>query len=133
MSTNRWKTSKTTVYNLGYHIIFCPKYRRKVLTGQVKNRLAELFNIKADELSVKIQDMTIMPHYVRLFIKASPVLAPHFIINQFKGYSSKVLRNEFPSLKSRLPSLWTRNYYIESVGHISEETIYKYIQDQEGK
>jgi len=133
MSKDRWTTSHTVVYNLGYHIIFCPKYRRKVLTGQIKARLLELFILKADELSLDIQDVTIMPDHVHLFVKASPSLAPHFIVRQLKGYSSRILRNEFPSLKSRLPSLWTRSYYIESVGHISEDTIRKYIEDQEGK
>jgi len=133
MSKDRWTTSHTVVYNLGFHIIFCPKYRRKVLTGQVKARLLELLKIKADELSLDIQDVTIMPDHVHLFVKASPVLAPHYIVGQLKGYSSRILRNEFPSLKSRLPSLWTRSYYIESVGHISEDTIRKYIEDQEGK
>jgi len=133
MSKNRWTTSHTVVYNLGYHIIFCPKYRRKVLIGQVKIRLLDLLKIKAGELCLDIQDVTIMPDHVHLFVKANPALAPHFIVGQLKGYSSRILRNEFPSLKSRLPSLWTRSYYIESVGHISEDTIRKYIEEQEGK
>lgn len=133
MSKNRWTASRTTVYNLGYHVIFCPKYRRKVLTGQIVQRLHELFEAKADELGIDIRDITIMPDHVHLFIKAVPTLAPHFIIGQLKGYSSKILREEFPALKSRLPSLWTRSYYIESVGHISESTIRKYIEDQKGK
>ena len=133
MSKNRWTTSHTTVYNLGYHIIFCPKYRRKVLVGNVKVRLSELLNMKANELSIVIEEETIMPDHVHLFVRATPTLAPHFIVGQMKGYSSKILRQEFPSLKSRLPSLWTRSYYIESVGHISEDTIQKYIEEQEGK
>ena len=133
MSKNRWTASRTTVYNLGYHIIFCPKYRRKVLVGNVKVRLSELLNMKANELSIVIEEETIMPDHVHLFIRATPTLAPHFIVCQMKGYSSKILRQEFPSLKSRLPSLWTRSYYIESVGHISEDTIRKYIEEQEGK
>lgn|SRR5690606_9260730 len=133
MSKNRWKTSKTTVYNLGYHIIFCPKYRRKVLTGQVKKRLDELLKAKADELGIEIREASVMPDHVHLFVTAPPTLAPHFIVNQLKGYTSRILRNEFPSLTSRLPSLWTRSYYVESVGHISEETIRKYIEDQKGR
>ena len=133
MSKNRWTTSKTTVYNLGYHIIFCPKYRREVLTGKIEQRLKQLFLEKANELEIEIQDLTIMPDHVHLFIKADPTLAPHYIVRQLKGYSAKILREEFPELKSRLPSLWTRSYYVESVGHISEDTIRKYIEDQEGK
>jgi len=133
MSKNRWTTTKTTVYNLGYHIIFCPKYRREVLTGKIEQRLKQLFLEKANELEIEIQDLTIMPDHVHLFIKADPTLAPHYIVRQLKGYSAKNLREEFPELKSRLPSLWTRSYYVESVGHISEDTIRKYIEDQEGK
>ncbi|ACB86050.1 IS200/IS605 family transposase [Natranaerobius thermophilus] len=133
MSKNRWTTTKTTVYNLGYHIIFCPKYRREVLTGKIEQRLKQLFLEKANELEIEIQDLTIMPDHVHLFIKADPTLAPHYIVRQLKGYSAKILRKEFPELKSRLPSLWTRSYYVESVGHISEDTIRKYIEDQEGK
>ncbi len=89
--------------------------------------------MKANELSIVIEEETIMPDHVHLFIRATPTLAPHFIVGQMKGYSSKILRQEFPSLKSRLPTLWTRSYYIESVGHISEDTIRKYIEEQEGK
>lgn len=74
-----------------------------------------------------------MPDHVHLFVKSDPRNSPHFIVQQFKGHTSRVLREEFPSLKSRLPSLWTRSYYCESVGHISEETIKKYIEDQKGK
>lgn len=133
MSKDRWKTSKTAVYNLSYHIIFCPKYRRKVLTGRIKQRLKELLMLKANELGIIIQDLTIMPDHVHLFVKTPPILAPHFVISQLKGFTSRILRNEFSSLKSKLPSLWTRSYYVESVGHISEETIKRYIQDQRGK
>ena len=70
-----------------------------MLTGQVKARLLELLKIKADELSLDIQNVTIMPDYVHLFLKAGPALALHFIVGQLKGYSSRILRNEFPSLK----------------------------------
>ena len=133
MSKNRWTKAKTTVYNLGYHIIFCPKYRREVLVGEIKQRLEQLFSEKAADLEIEIQDLTIMPDYVHLFIKADPTLAPHYIVRQLKGHSARNLRNEFSELTSRLPSLWTRSYYIESVGHISEDTIRQYIEDQEGK
>jgi len=70
---------------------------------------------------------------VHLFVKTAPTNSPHFVVQQLKGYTSRGLKKEFPSLKSRLPSLWTRSYYCKSVGHISEETIRKYIKDQKGK
>jgi len=84
-------------------------------------------------LGLTIENMEVMPDHVHLFVKSPPIHAPHFIVGQLKGYSSRMLRGEFPKLKSRLPTLWTRSYYIESVGHISQETVKKYIGDQKGK
>lgn len=133
MSTNRWTTSNKAVYNIGYHFIWCPKYRRKVLVGDVEAHLRHVLSERADTLGVTIETMEIMPDHVHLFVKAPPTLAPHFIVQQLKGISSHLLRQEYPHLKSRLPTLWTRSYYCESVGHISETTVRKYIEDQKGK
>ena len=133
MASERWKYSKSTVYNLAYHLIWCTKYRRPVLVGEIEKRLRDLLELKAKEIDVNIEEMEIMPDHVHLFVKAEPVASPHWIVQQFKGYTSNVLRREFPELKSRIPSLWTRSYYVESIGHISEETIRKYIEDQKGK
>lgn len=132
MSKKRWTTSNKAVYNIGYHLIWCPKYRRKVLVGDVEVRLRELFLERANEIGVSIEQMEVMPDHVHLFVKSPPTLAPHYIVQQLKGASSRILRDEFPHLKSRLPTLWTRSYYCESVGHISEDTIRKYIEDQKG-
>ncbi|MGI6544548.1 MAG: IS200/IS605 family transposase [Limnochordia bacterium] len=133
MGTKRWTTSNKAVYNIGYHLIWCPKYRRKVLVDKVASRLRELFLETSTNLGVTIETMEVMPDHVHLFVKAPPTLAPHYIVQQLKGKSSRRLREEFPHLKSRLPTLWTRSYYCESVGHISESTIRKYIEDQKGK
>lgn len=132
-SKDRWTNSRTAVYNLGYHLIWCPKYRRKVLVGKVENRLKELMREKADELNITIEQMEVMPDHIHLFIKAKPTLSPHFIIQQFKSFSARKLRDEFPELKTKLPNMWTRSYFAESVGHISEETIKKYIEQQKNK
>lgn len=133
MNGKRWKRSATAVYNIGYHLIWCPKYRRKVLVGGVAERLKQLLLQKAREIEAEVVQIEVMPDHVRLFVKSTPTNSPHFIVQQLKGYTSRVLREEFPFLKSRLPSLWTRSYYCESVGHISEETIRKYIEDQKEK
>ena len=114
-------------------MIWCPKYRRPVLTGDIERRLKELLKEKAKEIGVDIEEMEVMPDHVHLFVKAKPTASPHWIVQQLKGYTSRILREEFPELKRKLPSLWTRSYYVESVGHISEETIKKYIEDQKGK
>lgn len=133
MSNKRWTVSNTSVYNLGYHLIWCSKYRRKVLTKQVEIQLITLLQKKALKLGVIIEEIEIMPDHVHLFIKSTPVNAPHFIVQQLKGFTSRILRRQFPQLRSKIPSLWTRSYYIESVGHISAKTIKKYIQEQKNK
>jgi len=127
---NRYKHASQVVYKLSFHIIWCPKYRRKVLTGQIQTRLKELLHQKATEIGIEIKTLEVMPDHVHIFVSSNPTLAPHEIAGWLKGYTSFKLRKEFPSLKKKLPTLWTRAYYIESVGHISETTIRKYIQDQ---
>lgn len=127
---NRWKTNKACVYNIGYHIIWCPKYRRKVLEGDIAIRLKDLLRQKAQENSWKIKKMEVMPDHVHVFIKATPSDSVAHIVGQLKGYTSRTLRKEFNSLCTRLPTLWTRSYYVETIGHISEETIKRYIEDQ---
>ena len=132
MAYLRWKKSETCVFNIAYHLIWCPKYRRKVLVGQVESRLKELLVQKAEEIGVDIAQMEVMPDHVHLFVKTLPTLAPQFVVQQLKGYTSHIMREEFSQL-ARMPSLWTRSYYCESIGHISEETIRQYIEDQKNK
>jgi putative transposase len=133
MATQRWTKSNTSTHNVAYDLIWCPKYRRKVLVEKVEKRLMQLLKQKAKENDWVIDTMEIMPDHVHIFVKANPVASPHWIVQQFKGYTSNILRKEFPELKSKLPTLWTRSYYCESVGHISEDTIKKYIEEQKGK
>lgn len=129
----RWTTSRTAVFNVAYHLIWCPKYRRAVLVDGVDIRLKELLIKKAKEMKMSIEKLEVMPDHVHIFIKCQPVDNPQWIVKNLKGYSSRFLRKEFPTLKSRLPCLWTRSYYCESVGHISEATVKKYIESQKDK
>ena len=131
--SNRWKHSPTCIYNTSYHFIFCPKYRRKVLVGKIAERLQVLIQEKCQALDIEIGSMEVMPDHVHLFLHAKPMHAPHYIVGQIKGYSSRILREEFASLTRRLPCMWTRSYYVESIGHISQYTIEKYIADQKGQ
>ena len=82
------------------------------------------------QLEVAIVEMETMPDHIHIFVKSKPTYAPHFLVQQFKGYSSRVLREEFAELRSRLPSLWTRSYFCESVGCISADAIIRYIENQ---
>ena len=132
MAYQRWTRSNTAVFNIGYHLIWCPKYRRKVLVGNVEARLKELLYAKAQEIGTQISQMEVMPDHLHLFVKSTPINSPHYIVQQLKGYTSRTLRQEFKNLL-KLPSLWTRSYYCESVGHISEATVKKYIEEQKGK
>ena len=127
---NRWTCSNTSVFNINYHLIWCTKYRRPLLSGDIESRLKALLAEKAAELSITIKAQEVMPDHVQIFVHTSPVYSAHVIVQQFKGYTSRILRSEFPSLRSRVPTLWTRSYYAESVGHISEAVIRKYIEDQ---
>lgn len=130
VNTKRWKNSQTSIYNCSYHIIFCPKYRRKVLVGDVEQLLREVLMEKAEASGWEISRMEIMPDHVHIFLKALPTDAPHFIVGQLKGYSAYKLRKQFPELKRRMGTLWTRSYYVETIGHISESTVLKYIENQ---
>jgi putative transposase len=125
--------SRSATYNLGYHIIFCPRYRRKILTGEIEKRLKEILHEVALENDWKIATLEVMPDHVHVFVKVTPVDSPMQIVARMKGKSSFLLRKEFPSLKTRLPSLWTRSYYVESIGSISAPAITKYIEEQKQK
>lgn len=129
----RWKRSNTCVYNIGYHIIWCPKYRRRVLVNDVETRLKQLLIEQSTKNGYSIESMEVMPDHIHIFIKVDPTDSPHKVVQQLKGYTSRMLRMEFPHLKTRMPTLWTRSYYCESVGHISQQTIEKYILDQKHK
>ena len=130
MVDTRYRTSAGTVFTLKYHFVWCPKYRRKVLVDDVASRLRELLHEKAAELGAEIHALEIMPDHVHLFVESDPTLAPSHLAAQFKGFTSRVLREEFASLVSRLPTLWSRSYYVGSVGHVSEKTVRDYIENQ---
>ena len=129
----RWQTNKGSVYNVAYHIIWCPKYRRAILVDDVAERLKTLLYEQASKFGWIIESMEVMPDHVHLFIKANPIGPIARIVAQLKGYTLHVLRAEFIHLKSKLPTLWTRAYYVETIGHISEDVIKRYIEDQKNK
>jgi len=130
---NRYAKNAGAVFSLKLHIIWCPKYRRKVLTDTVAQRLDQLLRKKSSELEFIIYALEIMPDHVHLFLEHDPTRCVAEIVNRLKGYTSRMLRQEFPTLRSKLPTLWSRSYYAGSVGHVNETTIRKYIEDQKGK
>ncbi len=114
-------------FNCRYDVVFCPKYRRKVLVNGVDTRLKELLNTKARELQTDIIELEVMPDHVHLLIECDPQ-----VVKQLKGYTSHVLLDEFPSLKRCLPSLWTNAYLVATVGAVQLDGVERYIEDQKG-
>ncbi len=114
---------------MNYHLIWCPKRRKKVLVGEVKTRLEQIINEVAKEKSVEILALEIMPDHLHLFVSSHPNIPVHNLIKAFKGRSSNLLRKEYPELL-KLPSLWTHSYFISTAGNVSSETIQNYIEAQ---
>jgi putative transposase len=127
-----YQQDNSIIYSCQYHVVFCPKYRRKVLTGGIDPRLKELILEKQDDYGYKIIDMEVMPDHVHLLIDVDPRMGIVKIVGQIKGYTAHVLRKEFPALKSRLPTLWTRSKFISTAGTVSLEVVKRYIEDQKG-
>jgi putative transposase len=123
----RHKTTSVSLIN--YHLIWCPKRRRRVLVNAVQVRLDGRIREVAAELDCTVLALEIMPDHLHLFLSAPPTLAPNQIVRRIKGRSSRVLRQEFPHLL-RLPSLWTRSYFVSTAGHVSSQTIQRYIAEQ---
>jgi putative transposase len=129
----RYRRNAGSVFSLKYHLVWCPKYRRAVLTGLIAARLGVLLREKAAELGITIEALELMPDHVHVCVAADPTQPVQYLVNQFKGFTARRLRQEFPALRSRLPSLWSRSYYAAAVGQVSEETVRRYIADQKSK
>lgn len=125
---NRYRHHNTSVTTINYHFVWIPKRRKKVLVGNVARRLEELLYEKCQKLDIDILGLEIAKDHVHLFVNTPPVIAPHQIMFRLKGYTSRILRQEFPHLM-RLPSMWTRSYYCGTAGEMSSDTIKKYINN----
>jgi putative transposase len=131
--SERYAKNAGAVFSLKYHLVWCPKYRRPVLAKPVDRRLKALLQEKASELGMTIHTLEVMPDHVHLFVESDPTLCVAEIVNRLKGFTSRSLREEFPFLRSRLPTLWSRSYYAGSVGSVSEAVVRKYSEDQKGR
>jgi putative transposase len=112
-----------------YHFIWIPKRRKKILFGKIKERLIELIHVKAKELECEVVSLEVMPDHVHLFIQSNPRTSANHLVGQIKGYTSRLLRQEFKELLF-LPSLWTRSYWVSTAGNVSQAVIRKYIEEQ---
>ncbi|WP_427050970.1 IS200/IS605 family transposase [Paenibacillus sp. TC-CSREp1] len=127
---DEYRRTNTTVSLLNYHFVFCPRYRRKIfLKSEVEQRFKALVHEVCAELKMEIVAMECDKDHTYLFLHALPTLSPADIMAKIKGFTSKKLREEFPHLQ-HLPSLWTRSYFVSTAGHVSSETIKRYVEQQ---
>ena len=130
MTKTTFKSNRNVVYNSKYHVVWCSKYRRQVLTGEIPDRLKAIVADVCSLLKVDLIEIEVMPDHVHLLVEVDPQFGIHRLIRRVKGRSSRLLRQEFPSLKSRLPTLWTNSYFVSTVGGAPLSVIKQYIEQQ---
>ena len=115
-----------------YHLVWIPKYRKRILTGKVAERLTELFHECADMNRWKIEELNIQKDHVHMLLQMRPEISVSKMVQAFKGTSSKVIRAEFPELKEFLwgTSFWADGYFAETCGQLNEQRVREYIQNQ---
>lgn len=139
------RSNNNVVYQCAYHVVWCPKWRRPVITsddpavdnppvdgdpGPVDTRLVELIRQVCDERDAQVIELETMPDHVHLLVSVDPQYGIHRLVKQIKGRSSKLLRDEYPSLKRRIPTLWTNSYFVATTGGAPLEAIKKYVANQ---
>ena len=127
------RSNNNVVYRCAYHIVWCPKYRRPVLEGAVDARLKQIIRDVCAERECHIIELETMPDHVHLLVECDPQYGIHRLVKQVKGRSSRLLREEFPSLKRRLPTLWTNSYFVATVGGAPLEIVKQYVENQPNK
>ena len=132
---SRWKTNRGSVYNLGYHIIWCPKYRRKKLVGDIERRLRELLYEKASQNNWEIKELEIMPDHVHLLVSCKPQVRLSDLIKILKGNTARWLFLKHPEIKKQLwgGHLWNPSYFVVTVSDRSLEQVAQYINNQKTK
>ena len=124
------RSTNNIVYRCTYHVVWCPKYRRKVITGPVGERLKQIIGEVCAERDAPIVELETMPDHVHLLVVCDPQFGIHRLVKQIKGRSSRLLREEFPQLRSRLPTLWTNSYFVATCGGPTLEVIKRYVENQ---
>ena len=131
--TRDFKSNNNWTFRCKYHFAFCPKYRRKVLTAPIDERLKEIINAVAEETRSEILEMEVMPDHVHILCEVDPQYGIATFVRLVKGRSSRLLRQEFPKLKSCLPTLWTNSVFCSTVGGEPLSIIKQHIEKQKNK
>ncbi len=126
----KYRSNRQIVYSCKYHVIWCPKYRRKVLIDNVVSRLKEIIFEVMDEKKAHLIELEIMADHVHLLLEVDPQFGIHKLVKAIKGKSSRILRKEFLFLKKRIPTLWSHSYLVSTVGGAPLNIVKKYIEEQ---
>ena len=124
------RSNNNVVYRCAYHVVWCPKYRRPVIEGAVDERLKQIIREVCAERECNLIGLETMPDHVHLLVECDPQYGIHRLVKQIKGRSSRVLRQEFDSLRSRLPTLWTNSYFVATVGGAPLGIVKQYVANQ---
>lgn len=124
------RTNSNVVYRCTFDVVWCSKYRRKVIDGDIDTRLKRIIEEVCAERDAPIVKLETMPDHVRLLVTCDPQYGIHRLVKQIKGRSSRNLRQEFPTLRSRMPTLWTNSYFVATVGGATLDVVKQYVENQ---
>jgi putative transposase len=125
-----YKSNRSVVYSCKYHVVWCPKFRRPVLMNGVDERLKTIIREVVLETRSELIELEVMSDHVHLLVEVDPQFGIHKLVKLAKGRSSRILRHEFPWLRSRLPTLWTNSYFVSTVGGSPLTVVKQYIENQ---
>lgn len=128
-----YKSNNNISYSCKYHIVWCPKYRRKILKGDLEIRLKQIVKEVCDEFKSELIEVECDGDHIHLLLEVDPQFGVHKLIKKIKGRSSNILRKEFPFLKRTLPTLWTNSYFVSTVGGAPLEIVKQYVANQKTK
>jgi putative transposase len=127
------RSNANIAFQCRYQVVWCPKYRRKVIGGPMEVRLKEIITEVITEKGAWLIEVQTMPDQVHVLVEVGPQFGVHRLVKAIKGRSSRVLREEFPWLKSKLPSLWTNSYFVATVGGAPLSVIKRYLETQKDR
>lgn len=130
MSKREFKSNNNVVYSCKFHVIWCPKYRRKVLVQGVEKRLKQIIAQETESMKAELLELEVMPDHVHLLCEVDPQFGIHRYVKRIKGVSSRLLRQEYEWLRSRLPTLWTNSYFMATLGGAPLAIIKQYVENQ---
>ena len=122
-----------TRYNCTYHIVFIPKYRRKIMYGEVKKAVGEILKKLCEMKGVTLIKGSVGKDHIHMYVSIPPKYAVSDVMGYLKGKSALMLFDRYPQYREKTSgkNFWARGYYVATVGNVNEDTILKYIKEQE--